>query len=447
MKMIQIQMPDAVKQIIEKLETAGYEAFAVGGCVRDAILGREPADWDITTSAMPEEVKSLFSHTIDTGILHGTVTVMSDHVGYEVTTYRIDGEYEDARHPKEVTFTRNLIEDLKRRDFTINAMAYNDRAGLVDAFEGIEDLHRGILRCVGNPLERFQEDALRMLRAVRFSAQLGMTIEEQTKNAIGELAENLKKISAERIQTELVKLLISDHPDYLRIAYETGITAEILPEFNRCMAQKQIHPYHDSNVGEHTLKALRQVPKDKVLRLTLLFHDFGKPVVFYEDEQGISRFPGHPEVSAQIAGEIMHRLKFDNDTIHKVKLLTAEHDRPIDAQAKSVRRAMAKIGKDLFPAFLQVRKADILAHAEGMQKQALEELACVETLYEEIMEKQEAVTMKELAVNGKDLMALGIPQGRVLGALLQELLEICLEKPEFNTKDQLIGWIQEKMAL
>ena len=244
MRNIKIEMPQAVKEIIERLESAGYEAFAVGGCVRDAVLGRVPADWDITTSAMPEEVKGLFSRTIDTGIQHGTVTVMKDHVGYEVTTYRIDGEYEDARHPKEVSFTSNLVEDLKRRDFTINAMAYNDRVGIVDEFDGIEDLEKGIIRCVGEAKDRFGEDALRMLRAVRFSAQLGFKIDETTKEAINELAPNLEKISAERIQAELVKLLVSDHPEYLRAAYETGITAVVLPEFDDIMKQEQNDAFH-----------------------------------------------------------------------------------------------------------------------------------------------------------------------------------------------------------
>ena len=251
---MKIQMPEDVKYILEKLNSAGYEAYAVGGCVRDSILGRIPDDWDITTSAKPEETKALFPRTIDTGIQHGTVTVMCNRVGYEVTTYRIDGEYEDSRHPKEVIFTADLLEDLKRRDFTINAMAYNhlededngDRTyknvGLVDAFGGIEDIENKIIRCVGNPIHRFEEDALRMMRAVRFSAQLGYEIEEETKNAIGVLSGNLANISAERIQVELVKLLISNHPDYLRTAYETGMTKVFFPEFDRQWKPNKIIP-------------------------------------------------------------------------------------------------------------------------------------------------------------------------------------------------------------
>ena len=217
-----ISLPEKVENIISTIEANGFEAYAVGGCVRDSILGRIPDDWDITTSASPQQVKALFRHTIDTGIQHGTVTVMLGREGFEVTTYRIDGEYEDSRHPKEVTFTSNLREDLKRRDFTINAMAYNNRTGLVDAFGGLEDMERKLIRCVGESQERFEEDALRMMRAVRFSAQLGYAIEEGTEQAIRKMAGNLGHISAERIQTELVKLLVSPHPDYLRICYETG---------------------------------------------------------------------------------------------------------------------------------------------------------------------------------------------------------------------------------
>lgn len=443
MNEIKIEMPKAVREIIEKLEGAGFEAFAVGGCVRDAVLGRVPADWDITTSAMPEEVKALFSRTIDTGIQHGTVTVMKDHSGYEVTTYRIDGEYEDARHPKSVSFTANLVEDLKRRDFTINAMAYNDRAGIVDEFDGIGDLKRGIIRCVGNPKDRFEEDALRMLRAVRFSAQLGFSIEEETKQAIKTLAENLEKISAERIQVELVKLLVSDHPENIKTAYETGITAVVLPEFDACMNCEQNHPFHIYNVGEHTIHSLRAVEADKVLRLTMLFHDFGKPLTHSRNEEGGSRFYGHAAVSADMAREIMRRLKFDNDTTDKVKKLVAEHDRFIKNEPNRVRRAVSKIGKDLFPYFLKVRRADILAQNPVMQEERFKELETLEQLYEEILQKDEAVSVKELKIDGKDLLNAGIRQGKQIGEILSQLLELVLEEPEKNQKEILLDYVKE----
>lgn len=273
-----IQLPGKVKCIIDTLEEAGFEAYAVGGCVRDSMLGRKPEDWDITTSASPWQVKELFPVTVDTGIKHGTVTVLIGHEGFEVTTYRIDGEYEDKRHPKEVLFTSDLLEDLKRRDFTINAMAYNDKKGLVDAFGGARDLEDKKIQCVGDPVERFTEDALRLMRAVRFSAQLGFSIEGRTKEVIPALAGNLADISEERIQTELVKLLVSGHPEELRTLYETGMTKVFLPEFDRMMATPQNNLHHCYNVGDHTIAALGYVRPDKVLRLTMLLHDVAKPV-------------------------------------------------------------------------------------------------------------------------------------------------------------------------
>ncbi len=441
--MIKIEMPQHVKEIIGTLEEAGFEAFAVGGCVRDAVLGRIPADWDITTSAMPEEVKALFGRTIDTGIQHGTVTVMKDHTGYEVTTYRIDGEYEDARHPSSVSFTSNLIEDLKRRDFTINAMAYNDRAGLVDAFDGIADLENHLVRCVGDAKERFTEDALRILRAVRFSAQLGFTIEEKTRKAMKELAGNLEKISAERIQTELVKLLVSDHPDYLKEAYETGITKVVLPEFDAIMEQEEHDSQFEGTVGEHTLNTLLQVENNKVLRLTMLFHDFGKPMTYSRTEEGITRFFGHPEISSEMSKDIMRRLKFDNDTTDQVKRLTAVHDLFIKNAPNRVRRAMARVGKDLFPYFLKVRKANALSWKEEAKEKALAELSELEQIYEGILERGECVSIKELAIDGRDLITLGIPQGKQIGEILNDLLQIVIEEPEKNHKELLLDYVTQ----
>ena len=258
-----IKLPQEVRTILHTLQRAGYEAYAVGGCVRDSLLGRTPEDWDITTQAKPEETKALFSRTIDTGIQHGTVTVMMHGRGYEVTTYRVDGEYEDGRHPKEVAFTAELKEDLRRRDFTINAMAYNEEQGLVDAFGGKEDLKAGIIRCVGDPDERFTEDALRIMRAVRFSAQLGFVIEERTKSAIRGHASRLSQVSAERIQVELTKLLVSPHPQFLRTAWESGITAQILPEFDRLMELRQNHENHSYREGERTLCAMQAVRPER----------------------------------------------------------------------------------------------------------------------------------------------------------------------------------------
>ena len=329
---MKIQLPEKVNTIISTLQAHGYEAYAVGGCVRDSILGRIPDDWDITTSATPLETKSLFKRTFDTGIEHGTITVLIDKEAFEVTTYRVDGKYEDSRHPSEVTFTRSLSEDLLRRDFTINAMAYNDTEGLVDIFGGMEDLQRKTIRCVGNAKERFGEDALRILRAVRFAAQLGFEIENETQGAIKILAPTLANISAERIQVELIKMLISPNPSLLRTAYELGITKVILPEFVELMKTTQEPPHHIYTVGEHTLKAIELVRPDKVLRLTMLFHDIAKPKMKTIDEKDVAHFKMHDVEGVSMTKAILRRLKFDNDTLGKVTKLVQFHDYRIPAE-------------------------------------------------------------------------------------------------------------------
>ena len=372
--MIRICLPRKVEDIIDRIQAAGHEAYAVGGCVRDSVLGKEPDDWDITTSAKPEEIKKLFDRTIDTGIQHGTVTVMLGKEGFEVTTYRIDGKYEDSRHPKDVTFTINLKEDLRRRDFTINAMAYNPKDGLIDLYEGMQDIERGLIRCVGDAKERFTEDALRMMRAVRFSAQLGYTIEEKTKAAVRELAPSIRNISAERIQTELVKLMVSAHPDYLRTAYETGITGQILPEFDVCMKTEQNNPHHCYSVGEHILHTLSYVEANKALRLAMLLHDIGKPSTLTVDEEGITHNHGHADAGEKMAAAILKRLKFDNDTIDKVRRLVRYHDLKIENNAKSVRRAVNYIGEDIFPLLFSVKYADIMAQSAYLREEKLSEL-------------------------------------------------------------------------
>lgn len=441
-----IQLPEKVKFIIDTIMEAGYEAYAVGGCIRDSILLRKPSDWDITTSASPYQVKELFRRTLDTGIKHGTVTVMLDKEGFEVTTYRIDGEYEDGRHPKEVTFTRNLTEDLKRRDFTINAMAYNEKDGLVDIFGGLEDIRCKMIRCVGDPVERFSEDALRMMRAVRFSAQLGYRIEEETSNAIRVLAPDLKKISAERIQTELVKLLTSPHPDYLRMAYETGITKVVLPEFDLCMITEQKNPHHCYTVGEHTLVAMQAVRADKVLRLAMLFHDMGKPLCVTTDEEGIDHFHGHPSVSEEIAGNVLHRLKFDNDTIYMVKKLVKYHDQYIELQPKNVRRAIRKMGEDVFPLLLEVKEADVQAQSDFLREKKEKNLKDVRDVYQRILEEKQCVSLKTLAINGKDLIdQTGMKPGKELGEVLNELLDLVTEDPARNTREYLLKAAKERL--
>lgn len=433
-----IKLPVDVANIIRILEEAGYEAYAVGGCVRDSILGREPSDWDITTSALPQQVKELFSHTIDTGLQHGTVTVMMHHVGYEVTTYRVDGEYEDSRHPKSVTFTRDLVEDLKRRDFTINAMAYNENAGIVDVFGGVQDLENKIVRAVGDPKERFTEDALRMMRAVRFAAQLGYEIEENTKNAICEMADTLKKISAERIQVELVKLIVSSHPEHMRLLYETGITKIILPQFDRMMETQQNNPHHCYSVGEHSIKAMKEIRADKALRLTMLFHDMGKPDTKTTDEQGIDHFHGHASLSQKYAEKALKKLKFDNETLSIVSKLTYWHDYKIQTNKKGVRRALNKIGEPLFLRLLEVKKADTMAQSSYKREQKLEEIKMVREIYEQIKKEGECFQLKDLAVTGQDLITLGMKPGPEIGKMLNKLLDIVIDDPKKNKKETLL---------
>lgn len=444
---MKIQLPEKVNTIIQTLQEHGYEAYAVGGCVRDSLLGREPGDWDITTSASPDETKKLFARTVDTGIEHGTVTVLLGKEGFEVTTYRIDGKYEDSRHPTEVIFTRNLREDLLRRDFTINAMAYNDTEGIVDIFGGMDDLKRKIIRCVGNARERFGEDALRIMRGVRFAAQLGFSLEKETKEAMTELAPTLEKISAERIQTELVKLLVSDSPELIREAYHLGITAVILPEFDEMMRTGQETKYHRYDVGEHTVQAVCNVPPDKVLRLTMLLHDVAKPEMKTVDADGTAHFKGHDIRGEQKAKEILRRLKFDNDTIHKVTKLVRWHDYRMPAEKKNVRKAMSKISAELFPMYLLVKRADILAHSMYRREEELENLSGLQKCYEEIVADHECVSLKQLAVTGTDLIGTGMKPGKQIGEVLNELLRIVLEYPEFNNKEHLLRFVQNRFDI
>ena len=436
---VQIQIPEQVNYILSRLNEAGYEAFVVGGCVRDALLDREPHDWDITTSALPSQVKEIFGRTIDTGLKHGTVTVMKGGEGYEVTTYRVDGVYEDGRHPKEVTFTPNLREDLQRRDFTINAMAYGVKEGLVDLFGGRQDLENGVIRAVGDPMQRFSEDALRIMRAVRFSAQLGYEIEKETLSAASVLAPNLRKISSERIREELEKTLMSDRPDLLTIAWKAGITKEFLPEFDLCMETPQNNPHHCYTVGEHTLKGVSLIRKDKVLRLTMLLHDAGKPACRTTDEKGIDHFYGHQAKSREMANVILRRLKYDNDTIRKVTVLVGYHDLAVRLTEPAVRKAVVKVGEDLFPLFLEVKQADLLAQSTYQRQEKQENLDKLGELYAGIIERGDCLNLKNLAVKGSDILACGVQPGRQVGEILSRMLDEVLDVPAHNDREYLLN--------
>lgn len=443
-----------VNEIIEKLNSYGFEAYAVGGCVRDMVLGREPEDWDITTSATPQQVKKIFKRTVDTGIQHGTVTVLMDKEHYEVTTYRLDGIYEDNRHPKEVSYTSSLTEDLKRRDFTINAMAYNEKEGFIDLFGGLSDLENGIIRCVGSPEERFGEDALRILRAVRFSAQLGFGIEEETMKAIRAKAENLMSISAERIRAELTKLLLSGHPERLRTLYETGITKLILPEFDTMMATEQKNVHHIYSVGEHTIRTVCEVAngpeaakfnqrEKTILRWTMLLHDVEKPSTLSIGKDGQYHFYGHQEKGAQAAGKILRRLKFDNDTIDSVVHLIRWHDYRFVLTPVGMRKAMSRVGREYMEMLFEVSRADTSAKNPVYTDEEYAKLETAAKLYREINEKGDCICLKELSVNGKDLIEAGFQPGKELGNVLNRLLAAVLENPEFNRHELLMDMAKQ----
>ena len=433
-----IELPAGAGQILSTLHEAGYEAYVVGGCVRDSLLGRTPGDWDITTSATPQQVKSCFRRTVDTGIRHGTVTVLTGGGQYEVTTYRIDGKYKDGRHPESVIFTPSLMEDLKRRDFTINAMAYSGESGVIDEFDGLGDIRRRLIRAVGNPERRFQEDALRIMRAVRFAAQLDYTIEEGTLEAIRTLAPNLRNISAERIRAELEKLLVSPHPEQLELAYRTGITGIILPELDECMKCPQHNPHHRYNVGEHIIHSVCAVRPDPVLRLAMLFHDMGKPACRTTDENGIDHFHGHAAVSADIADRVMRRLRYDNHTREAVTALVRYHDiRPANTETE-IRKAVTEVGKELFPLLLEVKLADGAAQSEYRREEKQRSVEAWRCTYEKILQNRDPLCAADLAVNGTDLIREGFRPGPQIGKILNAMLEDVIVTPGHNTRAYLL---------
>ncbi|MBQ6541045.1 MAG: CCA tRNA nucleotidyltransferase [Lachnospiraceae bacterium] len=385
-----MKLPETVEMILDILRRAGYPAYAVGGCVRDTILCREPNDWDITTSARPEEVKKCFRRTVDTGIAHGTVTVMIRKKGYEVTTFRIDGQYGDARHPDNVVFTSDLREDLLRRDFTINAMAYSHESGLVDPFGGQEDLRKKIVRAVGVPVERFTEDALRVLRCVRFAAQLGFSIDPKTYDAAKELSRNLEKISAERIREEFLKILLSAHPDYTAKLQEIGAMPFIYPSYREIQNEAE--------------RALLLAPADKVLRLTAFLYQGG----------------------VKDAEAFFDRLKFDNDTRNRVLHLIRHKDAALEAEPKSLRKFLSVFGKEDVDKILLFHEKILGTDLTEVRR----ELKGIEA-------RGECTSLKELALTGNDLTAMGMKPGREMGALLHELLEAVIEDPKLNTKEKL----------
>ena len=407
-----MELPENVRNIISTIEKNGCEAYAVGGCVRDTLMGKTPSDWDITTSALPMQVKSMFGRTVDTGLKHGTVTVMIGKTGYEVTTYRIDGEYKDGRHPESVEFALNLVEDLKRRDFTINAMAYNDKNGLVDEFDGRGDLERKVIRCVGNPMERFTEDALRMMRAIRFSAQLSFDIHPDTYDAINKLSDTIKQVSMERIQVELTKTLVSDNPEKVELFYSTGIFAAVLPEISRIF---------EGRYRQNALCMVRFTENTPVLRYAALLNSL-------EPEE---------------ARSLLRRLKMDNHTVDSVTAIVANSKGKIDENEPAIREALNRLGKDLMN--------NLLIHSEALAK-AKEEITgvklygthnhivAVRKMMKEIIDRGDCFTIKDLDITGNDLIEYGM-SGSQIGRTLNELLHVVMDNPKLNDKATLIAML------
>lgn len=441
-----IVIPDHAEYIIKQLNKRGFEAYLVGGCVRDSLLGRTPNDWDITTNALPDDVKKIFEKTYDIGIKHGTVCVAVNNQLVEVTTYRIDGEYSDNRRPDSVRFTSSLIADLARRDFTINAMAYNPNGGLVDHFGGIEDLRLCQIKAVGDADLRFKEDALRMLRTIRFSAQLGFNIEKVTFDAISNNAGLIENISNERIRDELDKILTSSNPEKFNFIHDTGLLKHVMPEFIPCYSTEQNNPYHILNVSDHIMKTVKSVGNSSILRWTMLLHDIGKPMKKSTDEKGIDHFYGHQEASAELAENILTRLRFDKDFIKKCIKLILHHDMDLFDTEKSVRKAIYKIGDDSFLDIVEVQKADIMAQNPEYLDKRIIKTENIKIIYQNIKKANQCLDIKDMAINGHDLVSLGMSPGKELRNMLEYLFECVLEDPVLNEKQKLISMVKHRMA-
>ena len=434
---MKISIPDNVKTIIEILNNSGHESFIVGGCVRDSLMGIIPNDWDICTSAKPEQIKECFKefNTFDSGIKHGTISIVIDKEIFEVTTYRIDGEYKDNRRPESVTFTDDITKDLARRDFTINAMAYNESRGLVDLFNGQTDLRSNTIRCVRNPDERFNEDALRIIRALRFASTYDLVIEENTSVSILKNAELLNNIAVERIAVEFNKLICGKGAENILDNYR-DVIAVFIPEIKKMFDFKQKTKHHNRDVWHHTIHSVSQIDSDPLLRVTMLFHDLGKPEACTYDSDGSTHFKGHPKYSAKIAESILRRLKYPVSFIEDCLKLIIYHDVRFTGSKKQLRHIMSAIGENNVRLLLKVQRADAMAQSDYMHEEKLQKIDTACKVFEEIIEEQSCFTLKQLAVNGNDLKELGFT-GKKIGEVLNFLLEKVIENPELNEKEKL----------
>ena len=435
-----VTMPAGAAFVLQRLKENGFQGYVVGGCVRDSLLGRAPKDWDICTDALPEEMQRVFrdQHVIETGLKHGTLTVMYDHEPYEVTTFRVDGEYTDHRHPDEVRFVKNVVDDLARRDFTVNAMAWNPQSGLVDAFGGQEDLRAGVIRCVGEADRRFGEDALRIMRALRFASVYGFDIEAETAAAVHRLKDTLRDVAAERIRVELAKLLCGQGAGKMLREYADVFFA-ILPQLAPMHGFDQRTPYHAYDVWEHTVRAVENAPSTETLRLTLLLHDAGKPAAFTVDEQGVGHAHGHHRLSAEIAAEVLAYLRLDNATRDRILMLVEHHDWPLSTERTLLKRRLNRLGEEALYQLIEVQRADALGkgtEAAADVEARTEELRLALTA---LLAERPCVTLRDMAVNGRDLMAEGIAHGRQLGETLNWLLAEVLNERLPNEREALLS--------
>ncbi|MEG2777557.1 MAG: CCA tRNA nucleotidyltransferase [Cellulosilyticaceae bacterium] len=440
------KIPQEALVIINRLEAAGYEAYVVGGCVRDLLMGREPNDWDITTSAKPEEVKEVFEKTYDTGIEHGTVTVILDTEHYEVTTYRIEGEYKDFRRPDHVSFVEDIALDLSRRDFTMNAIAYHPDRGFVDPYNGMKHIKEQRIKSVRDAKERFEEDALRILRGIRFSAQLDFQIEDNTIKGIEECRHLLEYISKERIRDEFLKICLSDNPAHINKLYDLGLLEYIMPDLIAAYKTTQNNPYHIYDVAHHSIVAMENVPKDTVLRMSALLHDIGKPLTKSTDKKGVDHFYDHPIKSVELSTHILKDLRFDNQTIRSVCMIVKNHDYHLTHKVNRVliKKLLNEMGEELFDKLMSLQIAD--AKAQNLAKLApkLIQVEEVKALKQSIVENNECYSLKNLVLNGGDLIKLGIPKGKRVGETLDELLEYVMKDASKNTKEDLIVYLKNK---
>lgn len=432
-----------IKYIIKKIEEYNFKAYLVGGAVRNLILGLEVFDYDITTNALPDDIENIFPKTIPTGKKYGTITVIYDNNSYEITTFRSDGTYSDGRRPDSVSFSTELIEDLKRRDFTINALCIDIDEKLIDYFNGIEDIKNKVIRCIGNPDERFTEDALRMMRAVRFMTQLKFTMDENTRLSIVKNNALIKNVSVERISEELNKILMSDKPsDGIRALVDTGLMKQIIPEFMDTIGFNQHNPYHDKDVFEHTMEVLDNIKPKLSLRLSALFHDISKPECFTQDESGRGHFYEHEVKSSERAKNIMERLKYSNDITEDVRVLIRYHLlKSVDMKDKGVKRFINNVGIDRLDDMFELNIADIKGKSKIADDAGFERLGILREKCKNIFERHEPLSRKDLKINGRDLEALGIKKGNIYTEILNKVLDLVLEFPEKNNKEELEKYV------